>query len=134
MAILREAQSAVLGRLPSRQAEPAAYACSTYSAIGNTKLALQHCERSGVAKLHRAVGLLPQSLSRPRNGPHDARDGARRHGSHLDGELIAAAQEPSDVPPLPPGERPSTLGGRTPFKPYVIQGGRAAARPSPNKG
>jgi hypothetical protein len=47
------------------------------------------------------------------------------------GELIAAAQEPSDVPPLPPVETPDTLQGRTPFKPYVISGGRAAARPSP---
>jgi IS1 family transposase len=49
------------------------------------------------------------------------------------GELIAAAQEPSDVPPLPPMTLPNTLGGRTPFKPYVIQGGRAAARPRPKR-
>ena len=49
------------------------------------------------------------------------------------GELIHASQEPSDAPPLPPVETPDTLQGRTPFKPYVIQGGRAAARPSPKK-
>jgi hypothetical protein len=46
------------------------------------------------------------------------------------GELIAAAQEPSDGPPLPPVETPDTLQGRTPFKPYVIKGGRAAPRQS----
>jgi hypothetical protein len=40
------------------------------------------------------------------------------------GELIAAAQEPSDVPPMPPIDRPDTLQGRTPFKPYVISGGK----------
>jgi hypothetical protein len=45
------------------------------------------------------------------------------------GELIAAAQEPTDAAPLPPVTRPDTLGGRTPFKPYVISGGRAAATP-----
>jgi IS1 family transposase len=45
------------------------------------------------------------------------------------GELIEAAQEPEEAPPLPPVERPNTLGGRTPFKPYVISGGRAAATP-----
>ena len=50
------------------------------------------------------------------------------------GELIHAAQEPSDAPPLPPVERPDTLQGRAPFKPYVIGGGRAAARPSAKKG
>jgi len=49
------------------------------------------------------------------------------------GELIHAAQEPEEAPPLPPIERPDTLGGRTPFKPYVISGGKAAARPSPRR-
>jgi hypothetical protein len=47
------------------------------------------------------------------------------------GELIAAAQEPGEASPLPPIVPTDTLGGRTPFKPYVISGGRAAKRPSP---
>jgi hypothetical protein len=49
------------------------------------------------------------------------------------GELIGAAQEPEEAPPLPPVVRPNTLGGRTPFKPYVIAGGRAAASPRKRK-
>ncbi len=49
-------------------------------------------------------------------------------------ELIASALDPTDAPPLPPVERPNTLrAGYAPFKPYVISGGRAAARPSPKK-
>jgi hypothetical protein len=44
------------------------------------------------------------------------------------GELMAAAQEPTDAPPLPPITRPDTLGERTTFKLYVISGGRAAPR------
>jgi hypothetical protein len=39
------------------------------------------------------------------------------------GELIAAAQEQGEAPPLPPVAPTDTLGGRTPFKPYVISGG-----------
>jgi hypothetical protein len=84
----------------------------------------------------RVVGLLLQSVPRPRNAAHDASDGAGRHGSQSGRleKLIAAAQEPSDVPPLPPVERPDTLGGRTPFKPYVISGGRAAPDQARKKG
>jgi hypothetical protein len=50
------------------------------------------------------------------------------------GELISAAQEPSDVPPLPPVETEGTLRpGYTPFRPYAISGGRAAASPRRRK-
>jgi hypothetical protein len=45
------------------------------------------------------------------------------------GELIHAVQEPQEAPPLPPIAPTDTLGGRTPFKPYVIAGGRAATKP-----
>ena len=41
------------------------------------------------------------------------------------GELIAAALEPSDVPPLPRSVQPTTLRpGYVPFRPRVIQGGK----------
>jgi hypothetical protein len=40
-------------------------------------------------------------------------------------ELLQAALEPSDVPPLPRPMQPTTLrAGHTPFRPRVIQGGK----------
>ena len=41
------------------------------------------------------------------------------------GELIQAALEPSDVPPLPRPTQPTTLrSGYRPFRPIVIRGGK----------
>ena len=43
------------------------------------------------------------------------------------GELVSAALEPSDVPPLPRPTQPTTLRpGYKPFRPYVIRGGKIA--------
>jgi IS1 family transposase len=45
------------------------------------------------------------------------------------GELLQAALEPSDVPPLPRPVQPTTLrSGYQPFRPRVIQGGKPSAR------
>jgi hypothetical protein len=45
------------------------------------------------------------------------------------GELIAAALEPSDTPPLPRPVQPTTLRpGYRPFKPVVLRGGKMGTR------
>jgi hypothetical protein len=44
-------------------------------------------------------------------------------------ELVAAALEPSDVPPLPRATSPTTLRpGYMPFRPRVIRGGKMAPK------
>lgn len=40
------------------------------------------------------------------------------------GELVEAALQPSDIPPLPSGPKTTVRPGHVPFRPYVIRGGK----------